>query len=79
LTATSGSTPVNNRLQLASAAADTEQVGGGGGAGKVGRLPLNFQLVAYYHVVTPENAADCQLRFRYPFPFPKQACSQPQT
>jgi hypothetical protein len=46
----------------------------GGGAGKIvrfGRLPVNFQLQAYYNVVTPDNGADWQLRFQVQFLFPK--------
>ena len=46
----------------------------GGGGGKIvhfGRLPVNFQLQAYYNVVTPDNGADWQLRFQVQFLFPK--------
>ena len=46
----------------------------GGGAGKIvrfGRLPVNFQLQAYYNVVTTDNGADWQLRFQFQFLFPK--------
>jgi hypothetical protein len=47
----------------------------GGGIGKIvklGRLPVNFQLQAFYNVVTPENVgADWQLRFQMQFLFPK--------
>jgi hypothetical protein len=46
----------------------------GGGAGKIvrfGRLPVNFQLQAYYNVVTPDNGADWQLRLQVQFLFPK--------
>jgi long-chain fatty acid transport protein len=42
----------------------------GGGAGKIvrfGRLPVNFQLQAYYNAVTPDNGADWQLRFQVQF------------
>jgi hypothetical protein len=38
---------------------------------KLGKLPLNVQLSAYYNVVTPDNAADWQLRFQFQFLFPK--------
>jgi hypothetical protein len=46
----------------------------GGGVGKIvriGKLPLNLQLSAYYNVVTPDNGADWQLRFQFQFLFPK--------
>jgi hypothetical protein len=46
----------------------------GGGAGKIvrfGRLPMNFQLQAFYNVVTPDNGADWQLRFQFQFLFPE--------
>jgi hypothetical protein len=47
----------------------------GGGVGKIvrlGKLPLNLQLAAYYNVVTPKNfGADWQLRFQFQFLFPK--------
>ena len=46
----------------------------GGGVGKIvklGKLPLNLQLGAYYNVVTPDNGADWQLRFQVQFLFPK--------
>ena len=46
----------------------------GGGAGKIvriGRLPVNFQLQAFYNVATPDNGADWQLRFQFQFLFPK--------
>jgi hypothetical protein len=46
----------------------------GGGVGKIirlGKLPLNAQLAAYYNVVTPDNGADWQLRFQVQFLFPK--------
>lgn len=52
----------------------TIPVGGGGGklwrVGKVG-LPINTQLQAFYNAVTPDNAADWQLRFQLQFLFPK--------
>jgi len=47
----------------------------GGGVGrvfKVGDMPLNAQLSAYYNVVTPDNGgADWQLRAQIQFLFPK--------
>jgi hypothetical protein len=46
----------------------------GGGAGKIvriGRLPVNFQLQAFYIVAKPDNTADWQLRFQFQFLFPK--------
>ena len=46
----------------------------GGGAGKIvhfGRLPVNFQLQAYYNVAKPDNGADWQLRLQFQFLFPK--------
>jgi hypothetical protein len=46
----------------------------GGGVGKIqrfGKLPINFQLQAFYNVVTPDNGADWQLRFQVQFLFPK--------
>jgi hypothetical protein len=46
----------------------------GGGVGKIvrfGRLPVNFQLQAFYNVAKPDNSADWQLRFQFQFLFPK--------
>jgi len=47
----------------------------GGGVGKIikiGKLPLNLQLAAYYNVVTPKDlGADWQLRFQLQLLFPK--------
>jgi hypothetical protein len=46
----------------------------GGGVGKVqniGKLPVNFQLGAYWNVVKPANGPDWQLRFQVQFLFPK--------
>jgi len=46
----------------------------GGGVGrvfKVGKMPLNAQLSAYYNVVTPDNGPDWQLRAQLQFLFPK--------
>jgi len=48
----------------------------GGGAGKVfriGKLPINTSLQAYYNVEKPElTGADWQLRFQLQFLFPKR-------
>ena len=46
----------------------------GGGSGKIvklGRLPLNFQLQAFYNVERPHDGPDWQLRFQILFLFPK--------
>jgi hypothetical protein len=46
----------------------------GGGVGKVqriGKLPVNFQLGAYWNVVKPDNGPDWQLRFQVQFMLPK--------
>ncbi len=46
----------------------------GGGFGRVfsiGKQPMNAQLQAFKNVVSPENAADWQLRFQLQFLFPK--------
>ncbi len=46
----------------------------GGGVGKIqrfGKLPVNFQLQAFYNVEKPDNGADWQLRFQVQFLFPK--------
>ena len=46
----------------------------GGGAGKVmkiGKLPVNVNLQAYYNVEKPSSAGDWQLRFQLQFLFPK--------
>lgn len=46
----------------------------GGGVGKlfrIGKLPLNTQLSAYYNVEKPEFGPDWQLRFQIQFLFPK--------
>lgn len=46
----------------------------GAGVGKIfriGKLPVNTQLTAYYNVVTPDNGPDWQLRFQVQFLFPK--------
>lgn len=46
----------------------------GGGMGKIfrlGKLPLNTQLQAFYNVVKPDEGPDWQLRFQLQFLFPK--------
>ncbi|RJP66366.1 MAG: neuromedin U [Candidatus Abyssobacteria bacterium SURF_17] len=46
----------------------------GGGFGKIlriGKLPVNLQLQAFYNVEKPEFGADWQLRFQVQFLFPK--------
>lgn len=50
----------------------TVPVGGGGGkVVRVGRLPVNLQLQAFYNAEKPAYAADWQLRFQVQFLFPK--------
>ena len=50
----------------------TVPIGGGvGKVQKVGKLPVNFQLGAYWNAVTPDNGPDWQLRFQVQFMFPK--------
>jgi hypothetical protein len=46
----------------------------GGGVGKIfrlGKLPLNAQLQAFYNVVRPDNTAEWQLRVQLQFLFPR--------
>jgi hypothetical protein len=46
----------------------------GGGVGKVfrvGKLPINAQLSAYYNVEKPSSGPNWQLRFQFQFLFPK--------
>ena len=38
---------------------------------RLGKLPVNVQLGAYYNVVTPDNGPDWQLRFQVQFLLPK--------
>jgi hypothetical protein len=45
--------------------------GGGGKLFRLGKLPVNTQLQAYYNVERPDLAADWQLRFQLQFLFPK--------
>jgi hypothetical protein len=50
----------------------TVPIGGGvGKVQKVSKLPVNFQLGAYWNAVIPENGPDWQLRFQVQFMFPK--------
>jgi hypothetical protein len=52
----------------------------GGGFGKVvkiGKLPINIQLGAYYNVDKPNDAADWQLRFQFQFLFPTHKPAAP--
>jgi hypothetical protein len=46
----------------------------GGGIGKIhriGKLPVNVQLAAFYNVETPDGGPEWQLRFQFQFLFPK--------
>ena len=46
----------------------------GGGVGKIvriGKLPLNLQLQAFYNVVKPELGEEWSMRFQFQFLFPK--------
>ena len=38
---------------------------------RLGRLPVNTQVGAYYNVVRPDNAAEWQLRIQIQFLFPR--------
>ena len=38
---------------------------------RLGKLPVNVQLGAYYNVVTPDNGPDWQIRFQVQFLLPK--------
>jgi hypothetical protein len=50
----------------------TVPIGAGGGKIlRLGKLPVNTQLQAYYNVATPDNGPDWQLRFQVQFLFPK--------
>jgi hypothetical protein len=44
---------------------------GGDALGKLGELPVNTQLQAFYNVVRPDDAATWQLRLQIQFLFPK--------
>jgi hypothetical protein len=47
-------------------------VGGGGGRlFKVGELPVNVSLAAYYNVETPKGGAKWQARFQVQLLFPR--------
>lgn len=55
-------------------ASDQWTVPVGGGVGKLfrlGKLPINTQLTAYYNADRPKDTADRQLRFQIQFLFPK--------
>ena len=46
----------------------------GGGIGKIhriGKLPVNLQLAAFYNVETPDGGPEWQLRFQFAFLFPR--------
>ncbi len=46
----------------------------GGGIGKIhriGKLPVNVQLAAFYNVETPDGGPEWQLRFQFAFLFPR--------
>jgi hypothetical protein len=46
----------------------------GGGIGKIlkiGKMPVNAQVKAYYNVEKPDNGADWQLQFQIQLLFPK--------
>ncbi len=45
--------------------------GGGGKLFRLGKLPVNTQLQAFYNVENPRSGADWQLRFQVQFLFPK--------
>jgi hypothetical protein len=50
----------------------TVPVGAGGGKlFRLGKLPVNTQLTAFYNAIRPEDAANWQLRFQVQFLFPK--------
>jgi hypothetical protein len=44
---------------------------GGDRLGKLGALPVNTQVAAFYNAARPDNAADWQLRVQIQFLFPK--------
>ncbi len=44
---------------------------GGDNLGKLGELPVNTQLQAFYNVVRPHETSTWQLRFQIQFLFPK--------
>jgi len=50
----------------------TVPIGGGfGKIFKIGKLPLNFQVAAFYNLEHPENTSDWSLRLQLQFLFPK--------
>jgi hypothetical protein len=48
-----------------------KELPGGDNLGKLGQLPVNTQLQAFYNVVRPDDAATWQLRLQLQFLFPK--------
>jgi hypothetical protein len=42
---------------------------------KIGLLPINTQLQAFYNAVGPENSSDWKLRFQVQFPHPRRGCA----
>jgi hypothetical protein len=66
------SSPIITANWLASGAKWTVPVGGGfGRLFKVGELPVNMQLAAYYNVETPRGEAKWQARFQVQLLFPR--------
>jgi hypothetical protein len=66
------SSPIITANWLASGAKWTVPVGGGfGRLFKVGELPINMQLAAYYNVETPKGGAKWQARFQVQLLFPR--------
>ena len=47
----------------------------GGKLFKIGSLPVNTQVAAYYNADRPKDTADWQLRFQIQLLFPKYATS----
>jgi hypothetical protein len=48
-----------------------KELPGGENLGKLGKLPVNTQLQAFYNVVRPGEASTWQLRVQIQFLFPK--------
>jgi hypothetical protein len=48
-----------------------KQLPGGDNLGKLGELPVNTELQAFYNVVRPDEASTWQLRVEVTFLFPK--------
>jgi hypothetical protein len=66
------SSPIITANWLASGAKWTVPVGGGfGRLFKVGQLPVNMSLAAYYNVETPKGGAKWQARFQVQLLFPR--------